>query len=105
MPGPCSLRMGEGLVELEEFGDEVGFGDGGGGFVGSEDGAVVGAVRREEVGGDVQGGVKIREGGVGVRGVGVEDCAGDGFGFFTQRRGGAEGFYGTKGQKEGTPKR
>ena len=50
-PRPCSLRMGEGLVELEELGDAVGFGDGGGEAVGGEDGAVVRAVGREEVGG------------------------------------------------------
>ena len=39
------------LVELEEFGDAVGFGDGGGEVVGGEDGTVVRAVGRKEGGG------------------------------------------------------
>ena len=89
-PWPYSLRMGEGLVELEEGGDAVGFGHFQVEAVGRHDGAVVGAVGREKVGGHGQGVVEVREGGVGVRRAGVEDGAGRGFDFLARRRGGAE---------------
>ena len=53
--------------------------------------AGVRTVRREEVRGHGQGGVEVREGGVGVRGAGGEDGAGRGFDFLTRSRGGRGG--------------